>query len=89
MNQYIIHLDFLFRSHFKYCYVFYSNYYTNFDGYCININEEEIDIKLFNFIKLAHKDNSVLREIVQKQKNHKTHFVFDKLYKKIKTFKPV
>ncbi len=58
--------------------------YFEKNGYCININEEEIDIKLFNFIKLAHKDNSVLREIVQKQKNHKTHFVFDKLYEEIK-----
>ena len=55
-------------------------------GFCNHIEEEEIDIKLFNFINLAYKDNSILEKIIKNQNNHDDGDVFNNINKELKDF---
>ena len=60
-----------------------ANYFEK-KGYCTSIDEDEIDIKLFNFINLAYKDNTILENIKKKQSYHNDKFVLDNINNEIK-----
>ncbi len=60
-----------------------ANYFEK-KGYCVNIDEDEINIKLFNFINLAYKDKSILENIKKKQNYHNDKFALDNINNEIK-----
>ena len=60
-----------------------AKYFEN-KGYGFLIEENQIEPKLFQLIKLIHKDKDLLSQIKQKQKTYTGKNVFEKIKEQIK-----